>query len=233
VGKGQAVASPSPLSPWGRFPLLTGMCVSHPGRPPRQGPLRGVRIHTFPCTHLDFPTRHKTPVRDRATLQTPGGRLPYPRRLHTPHTPPEPTIQRLELAEAGGTLGGDGADGSPDHPVDLQDHRGVAVVTASGSRLPLPLEAFCRLAPHADGAGRDLGAEQRTPWTESGQPGFVRVASPPAVVLDTRGHRLQRPFRLALGWAQDHKLVRVAHERVAQLLPAPGEMVQDDGGQQG
>ena len=31
VGKGQAVASPSPLSPWGRFPIFTSVCLSHTG----------------------------------------------------------------------------------------------------------------------------------------------------------------------------------------------------------
>ena len=64
VGKGQAVASPSPLSPWGHFPIFTGVCLSHTGRPPRPCPLRGVRMLTFPCPHRDLPTPQLSSTQD-------------------------------------------------------------------------------------------------------------------------------------------------------------------------
>ena len=106
----------------------------------------------------------------------------------------------MKLPEAGDEGGGEVPDGSPDHPVDLQDHLGIEVVTAFGSRLDLHLEAFLRLATHADGTGRDVIAEEGKPLTEGGQMGFLRVESPPEVFLDTRRHRLQRPFRVARGF---------------------------------
>ena len=52
VGKGQVVTSPSPLSPWGQFPIFTGVRISHTGRPQRYCPLRGVCRLTFPCTRI-------------------------------------------------------------------------------------------------------------------------------------------------------------------------------------
>jgi hypothetical protein len=42
---------------------------------------------------------------------------------------------------------------------------------------------------------------------------------------------LQRLFRLTLGLAKDHEIVRIAHESIAQRLQTPVEMVQDDIGQ--
>jgi hypothetical protein len=38
-GKGQAYASPSPLSQWGQFPIFTGVRLSRTGRPPRDCPV--------------------------------------------------------------------------------------------------------------------------------------------------------------------------------------------------
>ena len=88
------------------------------------------------------------------TLQTPVVRFPYPLILHTPNAHPDPAIQLIELARAGSELSGEVADGSPDHPVDLQDHLGIEVVTASGERPvdtrgltgPLPCDSSTRLS---------------------------------------------------------------------------------------
>ena len=188
VGKREAVATPSPLSQWGQFPIFTGVCLSYTGRPPRQCPFRGVRTRTLPCTQIHFPTRNETHVHDVASLQTPVVRFPYPLELHTPNPHPDPTVQLIELAQAGRELGGEVADGSPNDPVDLHDHLGVEVVTASCKRFDLHLEAFLRLTTQPDGAGRDAVAEKIKPLTKSGQMGFVRVESQPEIFLDTRRH---------------------------------------------
>jgi hypothetical protein len=46
-GKGEAVATPSPLSQWGQFPIFTGVTVSVTGRPLYDCPKRGVFFHAL------------------------------------------------------------------------------------------------------------------------------------------------------------------------------------------
>jgi len=46
-GKREAVATPSPLSQKGLFPLFTGVRLSRTGRPPRDCPNRGGPLTFF------------------------------------------------------------------------------------------------------------------------------------------------------------------------------------------
>ena len=132
-------------------------------------------------------------------LQAPVIRFPYPFILHAPDSHPDPAVQLVALAQTGGKRSGEGADGSTSHLVDLLDHLGVEVMTASGQRLDFHLEAFLRLATQADGAGRDVRAENIKPLTACGPMGFLRVERQPEVFLDTPCHRLEPPFRVARG----------------------------------
>nr|VFK42343.1 MAG: hypothetical protein BECKSD772F_GA0070984_112012 [Candidatus Kentron sp. SD]VFK48222.1 MAG: hypothetical protein BECKSD772E_GA0070983_111712 [Candidatus Kentron sp. SD] len=47
VGKGEAKATPSPLSQWGQFPIFTGVRLSRTGRLPGDSPSRGTIIATY------------------------------------------------------------------------------------------------------------------------------------------------------------------------------------------
>ncbi len=49
-GKGEAGASPSPLSRWGQFPIFTGVRVAHRATPNSVAPThRGVTLCAMPC----------------------------------------------------------------------------------------------------------------------------------------------------------------------------------------
>src|SRR2546422_233464 len=60
-GKGEAVATPSPLSQWGRFPIFTGVTVSVTGRPPNDCPGRGVMDHALAVPGRQNCSRLKRP----------------------------------------------------------------------------------------------------------------------------------------------------------------------------
>ena len=87
---------------------------------------------TLSGTPVDLPTQDKTHTLDVPALQPPVVRFPHPFILHTPDTPPDPTVQFIELSQTGRKGGGKVADCATDHPVDLHDHFGIEVMTASG-----------------------------------------------------------------------------------------------------
>ena len=178
MGKGQAVASPSPLSPWGQFPLLTGLRLARTGRPPRPCPWRGVRLLPFPDAHIARLTQDTTQTLQVPPRHTPVVRLPDPLLLPTPDASPAPALQGLALSPTGRAGGDTVADGPTDHPAARPDDRGIAGRPAPGAPLALHRAAFLRCATQAEGRAALASPRPGTPGPPVGR-GVVSGGSAP------------------------------------------------------